>query len=68
MSARPLPLSRPNPDLPFIMQTDASALGMGVVLFQEDCENKKRIISFTSAKFRKAEQKYHANEQTTTGR
>ena len=32
---KPLVLSRPNPQLPFILQTDASAKGMGAVLLQD---------------------------------
>ena len=41
---QPLELSRPNPQLPFILQTDARAKGMGAVLYQEDKERKKHTI------------------------
>ena len=60
---KPLALSRPNPQLPFILQTDASAKGMGAVLFQENKEKKKLIISYASAKFSPTESRYHCNEQ-----
>lgn len=56
------PLSRPNFNHPFILQTDASAIGMSAVLYQE-IEGKRHVISHASAKFKPAEQKYHVNEQ-----
>ena len=56
-------LSRPDPDLPFILQTDASAVGMGAVLMQNAPEGKRRIISYASAKFSPTEARYHCNEQ-----
>ena len=59
----PTPLSRPDPDLTFILQTDASAIGMGAVLMQQDQEGKRRIISYASAKFQPVETRYHCNEQ-----
>ena len=48
---QPLELSRPNTQLPFILQTDASAKGMEAVLHQEDKERKKHINSYANAKF-----------------
>ena len=60
----PNQLSRPDPDLPFILQTDASAFGMGAVLVQNGPEGKlRRIISYASAKFSPTEARYHCNEQ-----
>lgn len=56
-------LSRPNPNLTFILQTDASALGMGAVLFQEDDSGKRHVISYASAKFSPTESRYHCNKQ-----
>lgn len=55
-------LHRPDFDLPFILQTDASEVGMAAVLYQEK-EDKKFIISYASAKFNKTQQRYHINEQ-----
>ena len=59
----PNQLSRPDPDLPFVLQTDASAVGMGAVLMQEGPEGERRIISYASAKFSPTEARYHCNEQ-----
>lgn len=63
--AKPLTLSRPDPRLPFHLQTDASMHGMGAVVYQITPEGERRIISCASAKFTATEQKYHCNEQET---
>ena len=60
---QPISLSRTDPSLRFVLQTDASAKGMGAVLMQEGSDNTRRIISFASAKFSPAESRYHCNEQ-----
>ena len=57
------PLSRPDPSLPFILQTDASARGMGAVLMQQGPDGRRRIIAYASAKFSPTEAAYHCNEQ-----
>ena len=59
----PTSLSRPDPRLPFVLQTDASARGMGAVLMQEATDGSRRIVSYASAKFSPAESRYHCNEQ-----
>ena len=59
----PLILSRPRPDLPYFVQTDAYARVMEVVLFQQEPGKNRRIISHASAKFSPTEAKYHCNEQ-----
>ena len=59
----PLKLHRPEPGKPYILQTDASAEGMGAVLFQLGDRGERRIIAYASAKFTKAEKRYHSNEQ-----
>uniref|UniRef100_A0ABD2VYJ7 RNA-directed DNA polymerase n=1 Tax=Trichogramma kaykai TaxID=54128 RepID=A0ABD2VYJ7_9HYME len=58
----PLRLDRPTPGLPFVLQTDASAKGMGAVLYQQVGDGR-RIIAYASAKFTPAESRYHCNEQ-----
>lgn len=60
---QPVTLSRPDPDLRFVLQTDASAHGMGAVLMQDKSDGKRRIVSFASAKFSRTEARYHCNEQ-----
>ena len=59
----PLVLSRPRPDLPYFVQTDACARGMEAVLFQQEPGKSRRIISHASAKFSPTEAKYHCNKQ-----
>lgn len=61
--SQPLKLHRPDPTLPFLLQTDASDLGMGAVLFQEGEGGKKQVISYSSARLNMTERKYHINEK-----
>ncbi|KYB24901.1 hypothetical protein TcasGA2_TC034922, partial [Tribolium castaneum] len=60
--AKPRFLYRPNPNLPFTLQTDASGIGMAAVLYQKDGTNR-RVIAYASVKFSPTEQRYHVNEQ-----
>lgn len=62
VAAQAKPLSRPDFTKKFILQTDASSIGMSAVLFQED-NGQRKIISYASAKFKEAERRYHVNEQ-----
>lgn len=59
---RPLRLSRPDANLPMILQTDASQKGLGAVLYQCTEAGERRIISYASAKLHEAEKNYHSNE------
>ncbi|KAL1448279.1 hypothetical protein WDU94_003573 [Cyamophila willieti] len=56
------PLHSPQEDLPLILQTDASAIGMAATLYQEK-EGRRLIIANISSKFTPAETRYHINEQ-----
>ncbi|GBM82911.1 Retrovirus-related Pol polyprotein from transposon 297 [Araneus ventricosus] len=47
----------------FIVQSDASDLGMGVVLSQRDAENEDHPILYLSKNFSDAERKYSATER-----
>ena len=60
---QPLKLSRPDPKLPYVLHTDACATGMGAALYQPREDGGKNIISYSSAKFKPAETRYHSNEQ-----
>lgn len=60
---KPLKLARPQPGRPIILQTDASAAGMGAVLYYDREDGGRDVISFASAKFTPAESRYHCNEQ-----
>lgn len=55
-------LANPDYDKPFIIQSDASDVGMGAVLVQGEGENE-RIIAFTSAKFSSAQRNYQTTER-----
>jgi hypothetical protein len=55
-------LHRPNPELNFILQTDASGVGIAAVLYQEQ-QHTRRIISYASARLNEAHRRYHINEQ-----
>lgn len=59
---KPLELKRPIPDTPFVLQTDASGIGIAAVLYQQT-ETERRVISYASARLSPAETRYHINEQ-----
>lgn len=57
-------LSPPNYSEPFCLQTDASELGAGAVLFQRgDRPMERRIIAYASRKFSDAQKRYAAVER-----
>src|SRR6266542_167991 len=51
-------LQYPDFEKPFIIFTDASKIGLGVVLSQLDNEGKEKIIAYTSRSLNSAEQNY----------
>lgn len=60
---RPRKLTRPHPDWRYILQTDASDVGMGAVLMQKNPEGGEVIIHYASAGLNRRERKYHCNEK-----
>lgn len=56
------PLHRPKADLPYVLQTDASKIGLGATLYQQDGD-QKRIIANISTTLSDTEQKYSSNEK-----
>lgn len=57
----PLQLSRPDPNKTFMLQTDASHIGLAAVLYQEE-EETRRIVGYASARVNAAAKNYHSNE------
>lgn len=55
-------LANPDYSKPFIIQSDASDIGMGGVLVQGEGDDE-RIIAFTSAKFSAAQRNYQTTER-----
>jgi len=56
-------LRLPDVSQPFILQTDASHLGIGAVLLQEDSAGEKRPIAFASRKLQPRETRYSTIER-----
>ena len=55
-------LQRPDPNCPFIVQTDASDVGLGAVLLQE-IEGTERVLEFASRVLAPAERNYSVTER-----
>ncbi|GBM20257.1 Retrovirus-related Pol polyprotein from transposon 17.6 [Araneus ventricosus] len=62
LTSKPI-LHAPDFTKPFILQTDASDLGYGVVLAQKDNEGREHPILYISKKFTSAERKYSTTEK-----
>ncbi len=51
--------------IPFVLYTDASALGLGAVLMQPDESGKNRVIGYASRTLNPAESNYSVTHQET---
>ena len=58
-------LAFPDYQVPFILYTDASALGLGAVLMQADAEGKNHVIAYASRTLNPAEANYSVTHQET---
>ncbi len=58
-------LAFPDYTLPFILYTDASALGVGAVLMQHNVHGKHRPIAYASRMLNRGESNYSATHQET---
>ena len=47
---------------PFQVHTDASELGLGAVLYQEQDDGTTRVIAFASCSLSNSEQRYHSSK------
>lgn len=55
-------LNCPDFERPFVLQTDASDIGLGAVLFQRDGDTEK-VVSYCSRKLTPSEQKFSTTEK-----
>lgn len=60
-------LALPQPNLPYSLDTDASAYGPGCTLFQTHLDGTRKPIGFWSRSLRNAELKYSAPERKCLG-
>ena len=58
-------LAAPNFDRPFKLEIDASMVGVGAVLLQEDAQGVDRPVSYFSRKFNACQSRYSTVEQET---
>lgn len=56
-------LTCPNFDLPFVIQTDASAYGLGAILSQNHPDLGERVVCYLSRSLTKQERKYSTTER-----
>ena len=63
----PLLLDYPDFDKVFYLQSDASKVGAGAVLFQLDSLNRKCVVSYASWLFSDTERRYNTTERELLG-
>ena len=56
-------LSFPDFNKPFLLETDASGRGLGVVLSQKQADGRYHPIAYASCVMNETEQRYHSNKQ-----
>ena len=56
-------LAFPDFDKPFLLETDASGRGLGVVLSQKQADGQYHPIAYASHVMNETEQRYHSNKQ-----
>ena len=56
-------LAFPDFDKPFLLETDASGRGLGVVLSQKQADGRYHPIAYASCVMNETEQRYHSNKQ-----
>lgn len=66
MTSAPV-LLPPDPELPYVIETDASDFGVGAVLLQEGKDGRMHPIAFESKKLSPAERNYPAQERELLG-
>lgn len=58
-------LAAPNVSLPFKMEVDASDIGAGAVLLQDESDNVSHPVCYFSAKFKRHQLNYSTREKKT---
>jgi hypothetical protein len=61
--ARNMELHLPDPDLPWLLETDASLTGLGAALYQTDKDHRKLPVCFSSHRLEPRERNYPTHER-----
>ena len=55
-------LAYPDPNKEYLLETDASKLGLGAILLQKQLDSRNHHVAFSSQALRGAEHKYHSTK------